>query len=133
MAWWRAYDAEEVQARGGFGRILRVRGQCQGSSALYSRATQGLFTPGSTFKIVTAAAALDTGAFTPSSSFYDPGYCTEYGQQVSNAGNPDQGGREIFGHLNFMTAFQHSVNSVFSNIGNQLAAATLLPHPKKFG
>ena len=59
---------------------------------------------------------------TPSSTFDDPGYCTEYGQQVSNAGNPDQGGPEVFGHVNFVTAFQHSINSVFCNIGKKIGA-----------
>jgi peptidoglycan glycosyltransferase len=127
------YDQNEVEAPGGYARILKIRGACQGASALYNRTTQGLYTPGSTFKIVTAAAALDTGAFTPTSTFYDPGYCTEYGQQVSNAGNPDQGGREVFGHLNFNTAFEHSVNSVFCNIGKQLGAKTILDYAKKFG
>jgi len=34
------------------------------------------------------AAALDSGAFKPNSTFKDPGYCTEYGQQVKNALNP---------------------------------------------
>jgi peptidoglycan glycosyltransferase len=127
------YDPNLIDQPGGYAKVLKIRGQCSGASALLNRATQGLFVPGSTFKIVTAAAALDTGAFTPSSSFYDPGYCTEYGQQVSNAGNPDQGGREVFGRLNFMTAFQHSVNSVFCNVGKQLGAATIESYAKKFG
>jgi penicillin-binding protein A len=127
------YDPNEIESTGGYARVLKIRGACAGASALYNRATQGLFTPGSTFKIVTAAAALDTGAFTPNSSFFDPGYCTEYGQQVSNAGNPDQGGREVFGHLNLSTAFEHSVNSVFCNIGKQLGAKTIIDYAKKFG
>jgi penicillin-binding protein A len=127
------YDQNLIDRPGGYGKVLKIRGQCGGASALYNRTTQGLYTPGSTFKIVTAAAALDTGAFTPDSAFDDPGYCTEYGKQVSNAGNPDQGGREIFGHLNFVTAFQHSVNSVFCNIGKQLGAGTVLAYAKRFG
>jgi len=127
------YDPNLIDQPGGYAKVLKIRGQCSGASALLNRATQGLFVPGSSFKIVTAAAALDTGTFTPDSMFYDPGYCTEYGQPVSNAGNPDQGGREVFGHLNFMTAFQHSVNSVFCNIGKQLGAATILSYAKKFG
>jgi peptidoglycan glycosyltransferase len=127
------YDPNLIDQPGGYAKVLRIRGACGGESALLNRATQGLFTPGSTFKMVTAAAALDTGAFTPTSGFYDPGYCTEYGKQVSNAGNPDQGGREVFGHLDFATAFQHSVNSVFCNIGKQIGAGTVLAYAKRFG
>jgi peptidoglycan glycosyltransferase len=127
------YDPNLIESQGGYAKVLHVQGACHGSSALYNRATQGLFTPGSTFKIVTAAAALDTGAYTPSSTFYDPGYCTEYGKQVSNAGNPDQGGREVFGHLNLVTAFQHSVNSVFCNIGMKIGAKTIIDYAKRFG
>jgi penicillin-binding protein A len=127
------YDPNLIDEPGGYAKVLKVRGACGDGSALLNRATQGLYTPGSTFKIVTAAAALDTGAFKPDSSFFDPGYCTEYGQPVSNAGNPDQGGREVFGRLNFVTAFQHSVNSVFCNIGKQIGAATILSYAKRFG
>jgi penicillin-binding protein A len=100
---------------------------------LLNRGTQGLFTPGSTFKVVTAAAALDTGKYTPDSQFYDPGYCTEYGQRVSNAGNPDQNGPEQFGNVNLVTGFEHSINSVFCNIGKELGAKTILDYAKRFG
>jgi peptidoglycan glycosyltransferase len=127
------YDLNLIDKKGGFAKVLKIRGACAGASALYNRATQGLYVPGSTFKMITAAAALDTGAYKADSTFYDPGYCTVYGKPVSNAGNPDQGGREVFGHLNFVTAFQHSVNSVFCNIGLKLGAGTLLSYAKKFG
>jgi len=127
------YDLNQIEQTNGYARVLKIRGDCGGASALYNRATQGLFVPGSTFKTITAAAALDTGTYNASSEFDDPGYCTVYGTQVSNAGNPDQGGREVFGHLNFVTAFQHSVNSVFCNIGLKLGAGTILQYAKKFG
>jgi penicillin-binding protein A len=127
------YDLNLIDKPGGYAKVLKIRGACAGASALYNRATQGLYVPGSTFKMITAAAALDTGAYKADSTFYDPGYCTVYGKPVSNAGNPDQGGREVFGHLNFVTAFQHSVNSVFCNIGLKLGAGTLLSYAKKFG
>jgi penicillin-binding protein A len=133
MASTPTYDQNLIDQPGGYAKVLKIRGDCGGASALLNRATQGLYTPGSTFKTITAAAALDTGAFTESSTFYDPGYCTEYGNQVSNAGNPDQGGREVFGNLNFLTAFQHSVNSVFCNVGKQLGATTVLEYAKRFG
>jgi penicillin-binding protein A len=133
MASTPTYDLNEIERPNGYAKILKIRGQCKGASALYNRATQGLYTPGSTFKTITAAAALDTGTYNANSEFDDPGYCTVYGKQVSNAGNPDQGGREVFGHLNFVTAFQHSVNSVFCNIGLKLGAGTILAYAKRFG
>jgi peptidoglycan glycosyltransferase len=127
------YDPNLIDKPGGYAKVLKIRGACGDGAALLNRATKGLYTPGSSFKIVTAAAALDTGAFKPDSTFNDPGYCTEYGQQVSNAGNPDQGGREVFGNLNLVTAFQHSVNSVFCNIGKKIGAPTIIAYAKKFG
>ena len=133
MASTPTYDLNEIEKPNGYARVLKKNGDCNDASALLNRATQGLYTPGSTFKTITAAAALDTGAFTPTSSFDDPGYCIEYGQQVSNAGNPDQGTREVFGQLSFSSAFEHSVNSVFCNVGKQLGAGTILAYAKRFG
>ena len=83
----------------GFTKIQKIKGTCGDHTALQNNATAGLYPPGSTFKMVTAAAALDSGAYTPSSPFYDPGYCIEYGKRVSNASNPDQNGPEAFGNV----------------------------------
>jgi peptidoglycan glycosyltransferase len=98
---------------------------------LLNRATAGKYAPGSTFKMVTAAAALDTGRFTPSSPFYDPGYCIEYGKQVRNAGNPEA--PETFGNVNLSTGFEHSINSVFCNVGKTIGAGTILDYARRFG
>jgi|SRR5579872_921048 len=106
---------------------------CSFAAPLLDRATQGLYPPGSTFKVVTATAALDTNAFTPNSTFNDPGYCTEYGKQVSNAGNPDQTGPESFGNVTLAQGLQHSINSVFCNVGKKIGAGTILDYAKKFG
>jgi peptidoglycan glycosyltransferase len=114
-------------------KLARQQAQCGTAAPLLNRATDGLFTPGSTFKTVTAAAALDTGKYTPSSRFFDPGYCTEYGKQVSNAGNPDQQGAERFGNVDLVQGFQHSINSVFCNIGKTIGAGTILEYAKRFG
>lgn len=100
-------------------------------ATLLNRATAGKYQPGSTFKMVTAAAALDTGRFTPSSPFYDPGYCIEYGKQVRNAGNPEA--PETFGQVNLSTGFEHSINSVFCNVGKALGAGTVLQYADRFG
>ena len=45
-------------------------------SPLLNRAIDGLYPPGSTFKIFTASAALDSGTVTMQSTFVDPGYYT---------------------------------------------------------
>jgi penicillin-binding protein A len=127
------YNANLILQPNGIKRISRIKGTCGDASALYDNATQGLYPPGSTFKMVTAAAALDSGAYTPNSTFYDPGYCIEYGQHVSNAGNPDQTGAEAFGNVTLAQGFEHSINSVFCNVGKQIGGEKILEYAKRFG
>jgi penicillin-binding protein A len=127
MATSPTYNANLIEKR--FGVATRTSLPC--GAPLLNRATAGKYPPGSTFKMVTAAAALDTGRFTPGSTFYDPGYCEEYGKRVRNAGNPEA--PETFGNVNFDFAFQHSINSVFCNVGKTLGAGTVLDYAKRFG
>lgn len=124
------YDPNLVENH--FARIRASGAACQPAAPLLDRATDGRFTPGSTFKVVTAAAALDSNRFTPASPFVDPGYCVEYGQKVSNAASPD-GPVEAFGSVTFAQGLQHSINSVFCNIGKTLGAGLILNYSKKFG
>ena len=126
------YNPNLILRRNGYPQIAKIKGTCGDASALYDNATQGLYPPGSTFKLVTASAALDSGALTPYSTFYDPGYCIEYGKRVSNAGGPD-GGSEVFGNVTLQTALEHSINSVFCNIGKQIGAGKILDYAKRYG
>jgi peptidoglycan glycosyltransferase len=123
------YDPNLIERH--FDRISHVSANCSPPAPLLNRTTDGLYTPGSTFKIVTAAAALDTGRFRASSEFDDPGYCTEYGKRVYNFA--DQNGPEQFGRVDLVEAFQHSINAVFCNIGKSLGSLTLLEYAKRFG
>jgi penicillin-binding protein A len=127
------YNANLMLQPTGYNKVKKIEGTCGDASALQNNATLGLYPPGSTFKMVTAAAALDSGAFTPSSPFYDPGYCTEYGQRVSNAGNPDQNGPEAFGNVSLSQGFEHSINSVFCNVGKHIGGLKILDYAKRFG
>ena len=126
------YDPNKIESPNGFASILHSPPACPGSSsALFNRATQGLYAPGSTFKTVTAAEALDSGIYTPKSSFYDPGYCTEYGKQVKNA--LDQNGPERFGNVDLVQAYIHSINAVFCELGIKLGPKRILDEAKRFG
>jgi peptidoglycan glycosyltransferase len=126
------FDPNLIEKPSGYAKILHSPDACPGSSsALLNRATQGLYAPGSTFKTITAATALDDGIYTPSSTFVDPGYCVEYGKQIKNA--LDQSGPEVFGTVNLVQAFEHSINAVFCQIGMKLGAGRILAEAKKFG
>jgi peptidoglycan glycosyltransferase len=127
------YNANLMVQPSGPNKVYKIRGSCGDRTALQNNATAGLYPPGSTFKMVTAAAALDSGAYNPSSQFYDPGYCTEYGNRVSNAGNPDQSGPEAFGSVSLAQGFEHSINSVFCNVGMHIGGLKILDYAKRFG
>jgi peptidoglycan glycosyltransferase len=127
-----SYDPNKIESPNGFASILRSPNACPGSSsALLNRATQGLYAPGSTFKTVTAATGLDTGIYTPKSTFYDPGYCTEYGKPIYNA--LDQSGPEQFGNVDLVQAYIHSINAVFCELGIKLGPKRILDEAKQFG
>jgi penicillin-binding protein A len=114
-----------------FDKILGQNGPCEPAAPLLNRGTAGLYSPGSTFKVITAAAALESGRFTPESEFDDPGYCVEYGKKVFNFA--DQLGPEVFGRLSLAQAVENSVNSVFCNIGKELGPLPVLEQARRFG
>ena len=108
-----------------------VRGRLGARTTTRPRAS---ITPGSTFKLVTASAALDSGKFTPTSQFYDPGYCIEYGKRVYNSSAPDSPtAHETFGNVDFSEALEHSINSVFCNVGKRSARGMILDYAKRYG
>jgi penicillin-binding protein A len=127
MATYPTYNPNLIERR--FRQATRTTLPC--GAPLLNRATAGKYQPGSTFKMVTASAALDTGRYTPESPFYDPGYCIEYGKRVRNAGNPEA--PETFGSVNLTTGFEHSINSVFCNIGKTLGAGTIIRYADRYG
>ncbi|HEU0335689.1 MAG TPA: penicillin-binding protein 2 [Gaiellaceae bacterium] len=121
-----SYNPNLVENR--FGEIERIRADCGDPAPLINRATAGLYPPGSTFKVVTASAALDSGKFTASSTFDDPGYCIAYGKRVNNFDTSSP-----FGRHTLATALQYSVNSTFCKIGQALGAKRILDEAKDFG
>ncbi len=120
------YDPNLVE--GHYKRISRARAQCARPDPLFNRATAGAFVPGSTFKAVTASAALESGRWNMSSTFVDPGYCEEYGKRVNNFDTTSP-----FGTVTLHQAVQYSINSVFCNIGKTLGPAPIVRQMKDFG
>jgi peptidoglycan glycosyltransferase len=111
-----------------FDQIEDSTADCTPAAPLVNRASAGLYVPGSTFKVVTAAAALESKKFTPYSTFVDPGYCTVYGKRVNNYDTS-----RPFGRIDLTSALAYSVNSVFCNIGLELGAKRILDTAKRFG
>jgi penicillin-binding protein A len=97
------------------------------SAPLVNRATQSTYPPGSTMKVVTAAAALDSGEFTPDSVLSGASPQEIGGVPLSNAGG------EQFGDIDMTTALTHSVNTYFAQVGEKLGTDTMVEYMKRFG
>ncbi|HWM64886.1 MAG TPA: penicillin-binding transpeptidase domain-containing protein [Solirubrobacterales bacterium] len=94
---------------------------------LVNRATQGLYPPGSTFKVVTAAAGLDSGTISPDSTIVAPGTLDVQGQPLANDFNQD------FGAIGLDTALTNSVNTWFAQLGEDVGSDTLFEYMDRFG
>ena len=126
-----SFDPNLMDKPGGYAKILKIQAPCPSPSPLVNRATFGQYVPGSIFKTVTASAALDTGKYTPDSTFVDPGYCTEYGKKVTNYA--DQSGPGVFGRVTLIQALVNSINSVFCNIGKEMGPKPIVDYMKRYG
>jgi len=94
---------------------------------LLNRATQGLYPPGSSFKVVTAAAGLDKGVVTPTTIFHDTGTYVVYGGKITNYHG------EIVGTIDFTRALTYSINTVFAAVGVQIGQNDMVATMMKFG
>lgn len=95
------------------------------NSPFLARATQGLYPPGSTYKIVTAAGVYDNGMTTE--TFDDEGLFKKDDVTVYNYN------KESFGKLDIKTAFEVSSNYVFCTLGYEMGADAVKAEAEKFG
>jgi peptidoglycan glycosyltransferase len=93
----------------------------------FNRTTQELYPPGSTFKVVTATAALDTGAVTPETIIDGSSPKEISGVELSNSGG------ESFGPISLTDALTNSVNTVFAQVGEKVGRTTLVDYMRRYG
>lgn len=96
-------------------------------SPLFDRATQSGYAPGSTMKVVTATAALDSGKFTPDSTVDGRSPIEIEGIPLSNSGG------ESFGSITLTDALTNSVNTVWAQVGEKLGTETMYTYMSRFG
>jgi penicillin-binding protein 2 len=84
------------------------------AAPLTDRAIAGQYPTGSTFKLITATAALESGILTPSRSIYDGGVFTAGGQPFRNAGGAS------YGSLTLVPALEVSDDVFFYTLGDEM-------------
>jgi peptidoglycan glycosyltransferase len=94
---------------------------------LINRVTQFGYAPGSTFKVVTATAAIDTGAFTPQSTLSGRDDLLVSGVPLGNDNH------ESLGQISLTEALAKSVNTVWAQVAEKLGKRTLARYMSRFG
>jgi peptidoglycan glycosyltransferase len=96
---------------------------------LVQRATSGLYAPGSTFKTVTVAAALQRGIATADTFYEDAGSITIDDHTLLEANRPDDSVTE----WSLRDAFSWSLNVVFAQVGLQLGGPAMADAARSWG
>jgi peptidoglycan glycosyltransferase len=116
------YDPNAVKNQQAFSALNK-----DSDAPLLNRTTQAGYPPGSTFKVVTAIAAIDSGRYTPDSRISGRNGKTISGVPLNN----DQG--ESFGDITLTEALTKSVNTVFGEIGEKLGKAKMKTYMDRLG
>jgi peptidoglycan glycosyltransferase len=127
MASTPGYDPNALRSRAGYARLLSETRGTPPARSLVNRATQFGYAPGSTFKVVTATAAIDSGAFTPTSTVSGRNNVIVSGVPLQN----DNG--ESFGPLTLTQALAKSVNTVWAQVAEKVGKPTMARYMRRFG
>jgi penicillin-binding protein A len=117
------YDPNLLRSPSAYERLTRD----SSGTPLVNRATQFGYAPGSTFKVVTATAAIDTGQYTPQSQVSGRDGIVISGVPLSN----DE--HETFGQLTLTEGLVKSVNTVYAQVAEHLGSGTLARYMNRFG
>ncbi|WP_418969243.1 peptidoglycan D,D-transpeptidase FtsI family protein [Alloscardovia omnicolens] len=101
-------------------------------SPLINRATRQLYSPGSTFKVVVAAAALESGEYNPDTMIPAGASYTLPGTET-NLPNAESGGNGVNGQISLNDALTYSSNTAFAQLGVSLGEDKINAMAKKLG
>jgi peptidoglycan glycosyltransferase len=108
-------------------KVLNAANTDKHHKPLVNRAVQFGYAPGSTFKVVTSTAAIDTGVMTPTSPVDGDNAAKISGVPLAN----DFG--QSFGTIDMTTALAKSVNTAYARIGERVGKATMKEYMERFG
>lgn len=97
------------------------------AKSLFNRATQAAYPPGSTFKVLVAAAALDDGTATPDTTFEGGCSFPTPGPDIQNYGGSCNGQHDL------TEALTKSINTTFADLGTRLGDARMREQMAAFG
>lgn len=124
LAWASAptFDNTNIQAT-----IEAANASGGADTSMYDRATLALYTPGSTFKVLTLASALENGLATLDTTYDSPGRMEIGGADVVSIGERGHG------KISLAKAFALSSNTVFGQVADGLGAEKLVATARAFG
>jgi cell division protein FtsI/penicillin-binding protein 2 len=122
----RLQEAAVVGLAGRLGGVASLDPRTGEVRALAGIAFSAPQPPGSTFKIVTATAALEQKLVKPSTEFPVETHAIVDGVELQNAGGESCGGT-------FRNSFAHSCNSVFAPLGVKIGAGPLVEAAERYG
>jgi penicillin-binding protein 2 len=100
---------------------------------MYNRALMGTYEPGSTFKMVTASAALNTGVIDGKTEILDRGLYTYFSPTYTPACEIYLNTRGTHGYVNVVDALKVSCNYFFFEVGRLTGIDKLNEYARRFG
>ncbi len=99
---------------------------------LFNRATLGIYPPGSVYKMVVAAAALEEKKIKPQDTVLDTGFRMVGGKKYTNWFYTEYGGRTD-GEVDMVKALKRSNDIYFYEMGERLGVQTIAKYSQLFG
>jgi peptidoglycan glycosyltransferase len=127
MASLPSFDPNALRSKASYSQLKRETETSPPKKSLVNRATQFGYAPGSTFKVLTATAAIDTGAFTPESTVSGRDNVPISGIALQN----DE--HENFGQITLTQGLAKSVNTVWAQVAERLGKPTIARYMARFG